>query len=148
MEDELAARRDGRAEALSAHLTLLLVDVARLAADVAGPMRLRDEPLLAAVFGFIEAHYAEPISLRDVAAAVNVSGGHLTTVVRRRTGRPVNEWITEVRMIQARRLLADTDLTVGEVGGRVGYPNPVYFARMFRRVHGTTPLRWRRAARG
>jgi AraC-like DNA-binding protein len=72
--------------------------------------------------------YHERISLRDVAAAVNLSAGHLTTVVRRKTGRTVQEWIAERRMAQARRLLVETDLTVAEIGRRVGYADPVYFS--------------------
>jgi AraC family transcriptional activator of pobA len=99
------------------------------------------------VFDFIERHYHERISLRDVASAVNMSSGHLTTVVRRKTSRPVQEWITERRLAQARRLLAETDLTITEVGRRVGYTDPVYFVRIFRRAHNATPLQWRRAGR-
>lgn len=144
---ELRDRRDGYREAAVALLTLLLVDVSRLAADVVGDFTLRDEPLLADVFGFIEAHYHERISMRDVASAVGMSPAHLTTTVRRKTGRTVQEWIAERRMAQARRLLVQTDLTVAEIGRRVGYPDPVYFARSFRRAHDTTPLRWRRAGR-
>jgi AraC-like DNA-binding protein len=130
-----------------AHLTLLLVDVARLASDVVGDLRFNDEPLLAEVFGFIEERYCEPISLRDVARAVSLTPGHLTTVVRRKTGRTVQEWIAERRMAEARRLLVETGLTVEEVGQQAGYSDPGYFARLFRRAHGVTPVGWRRAGR-
>lgn len=147
LELELAERRDGYREAAVAHLTLLLVDVSRLAADIVGDLRLRHEPLLADVFGFIEARYHERISLRDVASALNLSPAHLTTAVRRKTGRSVQEWIVERRMAQSRRLLVETDLTVEEIGRKVGYADPTYFVRSFRRAHGTTPLRWRRAGR-
>lgn len=147
LELELAERRDGYREAAVAHLTLLLVDVSRLAADIVGDLRLRHEPLLADVFGFIEARYHERISLRDVASALNLSPAHLTTAVRRKTGRTVQEWIVERRMAQSRRLLVETDLTVEEIGRKVGYADPTYFVRSFRRAHGTTPLRWRRAGR-
>jgi AraC-like DNA-binding protein len=147
LERELESRQDGHREAVVAYLTLLLVDASRLTADVAGDLRLRDEPLLAEVFDFIERHYHERISLRDVAAAVNRSSGHLTTIVRRKTGRPVQEWIKQRRMAQARRLLVESDLTIAEVAHRVGYSDPVYFVRTFRRAHGATPLRWRRAGR-
>ena len=78
---------------------------------------------------------------------MSLSQGHLTTVVRHKTGRTVQEWIAERRMAQARRLLVETDLAVEEVGHRVGYGNPGYFVRYFRRAHGTTPLGWRRAGR-
>ena len=147
LEAELRRRRDGYREAVLAHLTLLLVELSRLAVDVAGDLRLKDEPLLAGVFGFIEDRYRERISLKDVARAVSLTPGHLTTVVRRRTGRTVQDWIAERRMAEARRLLVQTDLTVEEVGRRVGYGDAGYFARHFRRAHGATPLGWRRAGR-
>jgi AraC-like DNA-binding protein len=146
LDGELRDRRDGYGDAVIAHLTLLLVEVARLATDVVGGLRLRDEPLLARVFACIEQRYADGLSLADVADHVHLTPGHLTTVVRRRTGRTVGEWITERRMAEARVLLVQTDLSVAQVGTRVGYRDPAWFVRSFRRVHGTTPLRWRRAA--
>jgi AraC-like DNA-binding protein len=144
---ELSRRRDGYREAVLSHLTLLLVEVSRLAADVVGDLRLKDEPLLAGVFGFVEEHYRDKVSLKDVARAMGLSPGHLTTAVRRKTGRTVLEWISERRMAEARRLLVETDLSVEEVGRRVGYGDAGYFARRFGRAHGATPLAWRRAGR-
>lgn len=147
LDRELRDRRDGYNEAVLAHLRLLLVAASRLAADVPNDLVLRDEPLLATVFAVIEAWYQEPISLQDVAAAAGLSPGHLTTVVGRKTGRTVQQWITERRMVEARRLLADTDLTVAALANRVGYRDAGYFIKTFRRSHGTTPLEWRRAGR-
>ena len=145
LHDELARRRDGYREAALAHLVLLLVGVSRLAADVVDDLRENREPLLAEVFEVIELRYPRPLSLRDVAAAVNISPGHLTSTVRRQTGRTVQQWITERRMVQARRLLAATDLPIGEVGRRVGFPDAGYFARTFGKAHGMSPARWRQA---
>lgn len=147
LEAELTGRRGGYAEAAVALLTLLLVDVSRLAADVAGDLRSNDEPLLAAVFDVIEARYAELLSLRDVAAAVSLTPGHLTTTVARRTGRTVQQWITERRMTEARRLLTGTDLTVAATAVRCGYRDAGYFIRRFKRDHGVTPTQWRRTGR-
>ena len=143
IETELAQRRDGYRQAVLAHLVLRLVDVARLAGDVITQLRTNDEPLLAEVFTVIERRYAEQLSLSDVARAVALTPGHLTTAVRRRTGRTVQDWITERRMSQARRLLTETELPVGEVGRRAGYADPAYFARAFRREHGVAPRQWR-----
>jgi AraC family transcriptional regulator, transcriptional activator of pobA len=143
----LRQRHDGYREAVLSHLTLLLVGVSRLAVDVVGDLRLNYEPLLAEVFGFIEDRYRERISLKDVARAVSLSRGHLTTVVRRKTGRTVQEWIAERRMVEARRLLVQTDLAVEEVGRRAGYVDAGYFVRSFRHAHSMTPLGWRRAGR-
>jgi AraC-like DNA-binding protein len=144
---ELHERRDGYREAALAHLTLLLVGVSRLAAEVVGDLRLNDEPLLAEVFSFVEERYRDNISLKDVARAMSLSPGHLTTVVRRKTGRTVVGWISELRMAQARRLLVETDLAVEEIGHEVGFRDPGYFVKSFRNSHGTTPLGWRRAGR-
>lgn len=146
IETELAGRADGYRQAVLAHLTLLLVDVARLATDVVGDLRRSDEPRLAEVFDVIEQRYTEPLSLRDVADSVGMTSGYLTTLVRRRTGRTVLDWITERRMVRARQLLAGTDLPVGDVARRVGIPDPAYFARVFRRDNGVPPLAWRREA--
>lgn len=147
IETELADRRDGHRQAALAYLTLLLVDVARLATDVVGDLRRGNETLLADVFDVIERQYAEPLSLRDVAGSVGVTAGYLTTLVRRRTGRTVVDWIIERRMAEARQLLTETDIPVNEIARRVGLPDPGYFARIFRRSHGTTPRAWRRGTK-
>ncbi|OMC09270.1 MULTISPECIES: AraC family transcriptional regulator [unclassified Mycobacterium] len=143
IEAELLARQDGYRQAALAHLTLLLIDLARLAGPVVAELRRSGEPLLAEVFDVIDRRHAEPLSLRDVADELGMTPGHLTTVVRRRTGRTVGEWITERRMATARALLAETDLPVAEVARRVGLPDPGYFSRLFGRAHGASPREWR-----
>ena len=145
LADELHERRDGYAEAARAHVTLLLVRLGRLAVDVPADLRDHDDALVAAVFDALEAGFTEPITARDVAAAVGRTPGHVTTAVRRRTGRTVGRWVTERRLQEARRLLAATDLTVAAVATRVGYRDPGYFIRRFRTAHGMTPQEWRRA---
>lgn len=143
IDHELITRREGYRQAALAHLTLLLIDVARLADDVVDDLRRSGEPLLAEVFAVIDEHRGEPLSLSDVAGMVGITPGHLTTVVRQRTGRTVGEWIMERRMAEARGLLADTPLPVAEVARRVGISDPGYFSRVFRRFHGASPRAWR-----
>jgi AraC family transcriptional activator of pobA len=143
IENELTARQDGYQQAALAHLTLLLIDVARLAGDAVDDLRRSGEPLLADVFSVIDRRHGEPLSLRDVAQEVGMTPGHLTTVVRRRTGRTVQEWIIERRMAEARTLLDETDLPVAEIARRVGVFDPGYFSRVFARTHGISPRQWR-----
>lgn len=146
LDTELRERREGHHEAALAHLVLLLVGVARLAGGVLDGQP-RGNGILTDVFALIERRYTGPLSLRDVARELNLSPGHLTTTVRRRTGRTVGEWIVERRMAQARRLLVESTLSVEEVGRAVGLPDPSYFARRFRRVHGVGPREWRHSGR-
>jgi AraC-like DNA-binding protein len=143
LQAELTDRRDGYAQAALAHLTVLLIELARLSDDVVGDLRRSNEPLLAQVFDVIERRLGEPLTLRDVARECGLTAGYLTTVVRRRTGRTVGSWIAERRMAEARALLLATELTVGEVGRRVGMTDPGYFTRQFRSCHGESPRTWR-----
>ena len=146
IESELAGQQEGYRQAALAHLTVLLIELARLARDspdLVADLRRSGEPLLADVFAVIDERHGEPLSLRDVAREVGMTPGHLTTVVRRRTGRTVQEWIIERRMTEARSLLADTDLPVAEVARRVGVTDPGYFSRLFSRAHGASPRQWR-----
>jgi AraC-like DNA-binding protein len=148
LNDELTARHEGYREAAPALLTLLLVEVARLSYDVVGNLSAHEDPLLSRVFAEIERGYPQTLSTADVARAVGLTPGHLTTVVRRRTGRTVGSWITERRMAAARAMLVQTALPVTEIARRTGYDDPGYFGRTFRRTHGVSPLRWRQAAGG
>ena len=146
IESELAGQQEGYRQAALAHLTVLLIELARLARDspdLVADLRRSGEPLLADVFAVIDERHGELLSLRDVAREVGMTPGHLTTVVRRRTGRTVQEWIIERRMTEARSLLADTDLPVAEVARRVGVTDPGYFSRLFSRAHGASPRQWR-----
>jgi AraC-like DNA-binding protein len=146
IETELSARQEGHRQAALAHLTLLLIELARLARDVVADLKRSGEPLLADVFAVIDRRHAEALSLRDVAAELGLTPGHLTTVVRRRTGRTVQEWIIERRMAEARTMLEVTDLPIAEIARRAGIFDPGYFSRQFTRVHGMSPRKWRRRA--
>lgn len=144
IETELTDRQEGHRQAALAHLTLLLIELARLARDVVADLKRSGEPLLADVFAVIDRRQGEALSLRDVAGELGITPGHLTTVVRRRTGRTVGEWIIERRMAEARTLLEETDLPVAEIARRVGVFDPGYFSRQFTRVHHMPPRDWRR----
>ncbi|WIX98412.1 AraC family transcriptional regulator [Amycolatopsis mongoliensis] len=144
LAEELAdPYRLGAHEAAAALLTRLLVAAARLAPSSPGT----PDPLTERVFAEIEATFREPISAADVARALGYTPGHLTTVLRRRTGRPLLEWITERRMTEVRRMLRETDLPLDVVAARTGLRDATYLVRRFRDRYGITPQRWRHAQR-
>ena len=134
----LAAR-----EAVTALLTRGLVAAARLAPSAPSA----PDPLVERVFDEIEATFREPVSAADVARALGYTPGHLTTLVRQRTSRPLLEWITKRRMIEVRRMLRETDLPLGVVASQTGLRDATYLVRRFRDRYGITPQRWRRAQR-
>jgi AraC family transcriptional regulator, transcriptional activator of pobA len=144
---ELDARATGYGPAAQAHLTLLLVDLARLGLPPLDGPGQRREPVLAAVFGVLDTRFAEPLTLADVAQAVALSPRHLTRLVRRLTGATVMDWLLERRMAEARRRLLETDTPVELIAAQVGYRHPGHFRQQFRRLHGRTPSAWRAQAR-
>ena len=105
------------------------------------------DSILSQVFKFIEVNYNQPIALRDVAQAVNYSAAYLTDLMRRHTGKTVNDWIVEHRMVAARVLLLETDQCVNQIAEAVGYQHEGYFFRQFRQYHNTTPRAWRKMQR-
>ena len=146
LAEELAdPRRLGAREVVAGLLTRVLVATARLAPPVSAGA---PDPLVERVFNEIEATFREPVSVGDLAQALGYTPGHLTTVVRERTGRPVLEWITERRMTEVRRMLRETDLPLGVVAARTGLRDATYLVRRFRDRYGVTPERWRRSQRG
>ncbi|MBF2026505.1 MAG: response regulator [Oscillatoriales cyanobacterium C42_A2020_001] len=104
-----------------------------------------DCPKLETVFQFIEAHYAESLTLKDVAQAVGYSPAYLTSLMQTLTGRTVKQWITERRMVEARSLLRHSAQSVSQIAEAVGYSDVCYFIRQFRQVHGESPQAWRKA---
>jgi AraC family transcriptional activator of pobA len=139
IEIEAEQRSDGYRDALVAHLSVLLIQLNRLAAGAAEV----PEASLQAVFAAIEEGFRGPLALADVAKTVGLTPGYLTTWVRKRTGRTVQEWIIARKLVEARRLLAESDLPVASVGRAAGFGDPAYFSRMFTREVGMSPRRWR-----
>ena len=95
---------------------------------------------------YIDRHYMDPeLSLSSVANAVSVSPNHLSTLFKSKIGVGFSEYLTEVRIRQAKRLLITSDLRVSEVGERVGYQNMEYFSMLFKKNTGQTPSQYRRS---
>lgn len=127
-------------------LTLIVHEVEQ--ATTGTPQDVPASGVVADALRVIERQCLGPLPLADIAAAVGRSPAHLTTMLRRATGRTAGEWITTFRMAQARHLLLHADLPVDEVAARVGYGDVTHFIRTFRKAHGATPAAWRHQAKG
>ncbi len=88
------------------------------------------------------------VRVAELAALVGVSPSHLSALFRRATGGGVLAHHTTLRMAQARNLLDTTDATVADIAREVGYTDPFYFSRHFRRLHETSPTDYRNRAKG
>lgn len=91
---------------------------------------------------YLHEHYAENVSLSDVARAAYLSPNYLAAVFKQETGKTVFDVLTEIRLSHARRLLLEDRLPVQEIAAAVGYSSPHHFSRLFRRSEGIPPSRY------
>jgi two-component system response regulator YesN len=88
---------------------------------------------------YLEQHYTEDISLEDVADQVNISPQYFSKLIKKTTGFNFIDWLSMLRVKKAKELLTNSDLTVKEVCFMVGYKDPNYFSRIFKKRIGITP---------
>jgi len=81
------------------------------------------------------------------AAALSISTAHLNDTVKSLTGSPVSVHIQEASIMEAKRLLYFTTNSVKEIAYEVGYEEPVYFGKLFKKVTSLTPLEFRKKFR-
>lgn len=92
---------------------------------------------------WIEENLGSPISVPGLAARVNLAPGTLARKFKQAHKTTLSRHLLHRRIDKARSLLATTTLTIGEVGSRVGIPDPQYFNKQFRKVTGLNPSRYR-----
>lgn len=108
--------------------------------------QLRSPPGHNAVFAvqtYIDTHYAEPISISNLASRVFLTPCYLTHCFKEATGYSPKQYLMRTRLACAKDLLLHTALPVSEVAYRAGFSDVNNFIRTFRRETGTTPLRYR-----
>ncbi len=94
---------------------------------------------------FIQDEYRnEDMSLQLVASNVNVSSNHFSAIFRKETGETFIDYLTRVRMENAKELLACTSMKTSEIGFEVGYRDPHYFSYIFKKTTGMSPKEYRR----
>ncbi|MFO1215290.1 MAG: helix-turn-helix domain-containing protein [Burkholderiaceae bacterium] len=141
---EFDAAAPSRALVLQGLCTVLLAQAARAVAQAAPPPR--DAPASALLRRFerlVDARLLEHPSVADCARALAVSPTHLSRVLRAATGQPASRLIDARLMREARRQLAYTSLPVTTIGYTLGFGDPAYFSRVFRRVEGLSPRAFR-----
>ncbi len=117
----------------------------RLAADRVQPAS--GDPLERAM-RYLEARVDGVIRIPELAAVVGLSSSHLSTLFRQATGGGPLAFHTSLKMTRARTLLDTTSLGVAEIATAVGYSDPLYFSRQFRKTHGITPSSYRAQHKG
>ena len=94
---------------------------------------------------YFREHYNEDISIEQYAASRNMSTSWFNKSFRNIVGESPLRYILLLRIRNAQVLLETTDGTISEIARIVGYENPMYFSRLFRKEKGMSPLKYRKA---
>ena len=101
-------------------------------------------PRLARMMTYIEEHLTDRIELADIADHVGISRTYASAVFKEELGITISEFILRERMIEAKRMLRDTDMTVSSIADRLSFCSQSYFTKNFTAAEGMTPVEYRR----
>lgn len=102
-------------------------------------------PQAARLRDLIEANLAQDLTLGALAREMGMSETRLTRSFRASFGQSIHQYVLERRLLRARTLLADPELSVADVAYRTGFSDQSHLTRFFRRAFDATPAAWRRA---
>jgi len=92
---------------------------------------------------YIGENYSKDISLDDVSREVDISPYYFSKVFKEEVGSSFIEYLTTMRMEEAKRLLKESDMSMKEICMKIGYADPNYFSRNFKKYEGITPTEWK-----
>lgn len=93
---------------------------------------------------YVLQHFAEPITLEEVCEAVGFSVSYFSALFKKETGEGFAKFLTRIRIDEAKNLLRETNLSVGEIGEKVGYSDRKHFTSTFRKIVGLNPAEYRK----
>lgn len=150
-EDVIGCRMRGAARRvfLQAKALEVLAHVVAFAdheTDDPGGLTRRDRQRIQQAAEVLRARYSDPWTISSLAREVGVNERKLKQGFRQLLGRTVHDHLERTRISAAQNLMTEEDLGVTEAALAVGYSNPSYFAKIFKRNTGISPSRWRRRA--
>jgi two-component system response regulator YesN len=93
---------------------------------------------------YIGENFAAKISLQQIADRVQMSKSYFANLFKQETGMTIWEYVTALRMYEARKLLLETPLKMYEIAQKVGFDNSVYFAHLFKEFYSLTPSEYKK----
>ena len=105
----------------------------------ASSLRSEDQERMEQMCAYVMGHFTEPIRLEEKAKLANMTPTAFCRYLKERTNKSLSQFITELRIGYARRLLAEEDLKISQVAYQCGYPSFSNFNRQFKALSKMTP---------
>ena len=129
------------------HVRHLLCDILfqyRCESTGAAQLHAISDPTVVAVLQYLKQSYAQKLNMREVAERFGLSPSGLILKFRRTTGQLPMRHLIGIRIDRAKRLLADTSLSLSEIAEQTGFENCYYFSNSFKRETGLSPSVYRK----
>lgn len=107
------------------------------------PVPERHLEIVHQICSIVQNEYDQSLSLESLAERVFLSPNYLSTIFKENTGKTLLEYVTEIRIKNACRMLAESNIKIHEIARRVGYESPSYFGSVFLKRTGLTPNQYR-----
>jgi AraC family transcriptional activator of pobA len=143
---ELVWAAPGSGAAVEAHLLAVMVEALRLSiqAKANGPAIHGAQARLVARFReLVEVHYRDALAIDDYAGRLGVTVGQLRAACRKAAAATPSRLVQDRAILEAKRALLYSNMTVAEVGYSLGFEDPAYFSRFFAKTEGLSPRQFR-----
>ena len=108
------------------------------------PPAMENSRIVRDAMNYISAHFSEAVTLQDVADHLHLNPSYFSRIFKRSSGSTFKEYLTKVRVEEAKRLLRNTDYPLLDIAIGVGFDNQSYFTSVFKRLTGLTPKQYRK----
>lgn len=96
-----------------------------------------------AAVSHVESNLTARLSLSETASAIGITKEYLSSLFRQHTGKRFTDYVIERKMLLARELIAEGNMTMAEIGEHLGFENYNYFSRMFKRTFEVSPVKFK-----
>lgn len=113
--------------------------------EESAPLQLsRQEEVFRRFIGLVNEHSKRERNISFYADKLCLTPHYLSTVIREVSGQTVMQWINQAVILEAKVLLKHSDLLVFQISDELGFPNPSFFSKFFKRMTGMTPAEYQK----
>ena len=142
------ANAEGEAEVPSEHDVPDAHSLEAIRRRNAKTQNINRDPRIQVVVDYLTPHQNESFTIQSLSEMAQVSQTSFRRLFKAHTGKSPSDYIRELRMTSAARMLLTSDREIAEIGYQVGFSDANYFSRTFRQVFGVSPHQYRRISRG
>ncbi len=116
----------------------------RIIAETTTRGERRTGDVVSLITTYIEENYDKDIYLEKISAEIGLSAKYVSRMFKETTGTSITDYIGDIRIAKAKKLLTDTDLKISEIASQVGIQSRTTFLRMFKKFEGISPMDYRK----